>query len=169
MQITIENNITNILFYPATEIKLYRHQMRTLSGRKGNYKFLQFKNVLFFLSSEVFAVLIVEILNFIAYVDGHGFSGVVRWYRCCFFSGDYHFCILLSDSLSEFMQFSPGQSLNPCYRLAFQFFRANFFAISTVNCQFTDFFDVSVTICWLPTWLCNFSVFWNIQVTWMQN
>lgn len=28
MQITIENNITNILFYPATEIKLYRHQMR---------------------------------------------------------------------------------------------------------------------------------------------
>lgn len=45
MQITIENNITNILFYPATEIKLYRHQMRTLSGRKGNYKFLQFKNV----------------------------------------------------------------------------------------------------------------------------
>lgn len=71
MQITIENNITNILFYPATEIKLYRHQMRTLSGRKGNYKFLQFKNVLFFfLSSEVFAVSIVEILNFIAYVDG---------------------------------------------------------------------------------------------------
>lgn len=107
MQITIENNITNILFYPATEIKLYRHQMRTLSGRKGNYKFLQFKNVLFFPSLGVFVI--VEILNFIAYVDGHGFSGIVRWYRCCFFSGDYHFCILLSDSLSEFMQFSPGR------------------------------------------------------------
>jgi hypothetical protein len=62
-----------------------------------------------FFFSLFFCRSIVEILNFIAYVNGHGiFSGIVSMRSLLFFSGDYHFCILLSDSLSEFMQFSPS-------------------------------------------------------------
>lgn len=79
-----------------------------------------------------------------------------------FFSGDYHFCILLSDS---FIGIYAVFRLHPRYRLAFnsldflfRWFRANFWQL---NCELSTqwlgssgaffSFDVFVTICWLRT------------------
>lgn len=189
MQITIENNITNIplFFYPATEIKLYRHQMRWVGG----------KEITNFCNSKMFSTLFLSSLalslplclsEFLLFFDCGNikFHCICGWTwifpaslddRCCFFSGDYHFCILLSDSLSGiYAIFTRSENFQPrpLSISIFQFFfsRAQFSPCRRWIVEFTDFSMSSVTICWLLTWFCNFcfhsTVLWIIQVTRMR-
>lgn len=113
-------------------------------GRK--LQFLQFKILLLFFVS------IVEILNFIAICGRTGklfsASSMHPMISLLFFSGDYHFCILLSDS---FIGIYAVFCLHPWYRLAFnsfvflfRWFRANFWQL---NCE--------LSIQWLDSPFCR--------------
>lgn len=163
MQITIENNITNAAFF-----FVHRNQIASSSdvggscytcdhGEGRKLQFLQFKILLLFFVS------IVEILNFIAICGRTGklfsASSMHPMISLLFFSGDYHFCILLSDS---FIGIYAVFCLHPWYRLAFnsfvffisvisgQFLAAQLWIVDSVTrLAFLPMFFV--TICWLRT------------------
>lgn len=162
MQITIENNITNILFYPATEIKLYHHQMRRVlvCGWEGNYKFWIAKMLCGFFFCRIFCRSIVEILNFIAYgwtwnIFRHSLSMISLLFLVAIIIFAYCYRIVYRNLCSFHPVLTPDIDQHSIHSA---FFGPNI-TISTVNCRFSDFCDVSVTICWLQTWFCNFFVF----------
>lgn len=110
-------------------------------GREGNYKFLNCKNVVCFFS-RIFCCSIVEILNFIAYVDGHGiFFRYRSMISMLFLVAIIIFAYCYRIVYRNLCSFHPvAFSFNPWYRLAFNslFIFGPKFIVLNVNCRFND-------------------------------